>query len=384
MTNHEQHNEFESVLELLSEQGFDGMREAMETLLNETMKLQRSVHLNASPHQRTEGRKGYANGFKDKQVNTRLGQLSLNVPQTRGTDFYPDALEKGIRSERALKLALAEMYVQGVSTRKVAKITEELCGTQLSSMQVSRATQALDESLTAWRKRPLGATPYVFLDAQYQKVRHGGRVIDCALLIALGVTESGHRQVLGCSVSLSEHEVHWREFLVQLQERGLCGIRLFISDAHEGLKAARRAVFPSVPWQRCQFHLQQNAQKYIPRQAMKREVANDIRGIFNASDEPAAKEQLRLFIKKHETKAPELTRWAETALPEGFTVFDLPETHRRKTRTSNVLERLNREIKRRTRVASLFPNDASCLRLASAVLMEISEEWETGRIHINL
>lgn len=384
MTNHEQHNEFESVLELLSEQGFDGMREAMETLLNETMKLQRCVHLNAAPHQRTEGRKGYANGFKDKQVNTRLGQLSLNVPQTRGTDFYPDALEKGIRSERALKLALAEMYVQGVSTRKVAKITEELCGTQLSSMQVSRATQALDESLRAWRTRPLGTTPYVFLDAQYQKVRHGGRVIDCALLIALGVTESGHRQVLGCSVSLSEHEVHWREFLVKLQERGLCGIRLFISDAHEGLKAARRAVFPSVPWQRCQFHLQQNAQKYIPRQTMKREVANDIRGIFNASDEPAAKEQLRLFIKKHEAKAPELTRWAETALPEGFAVFDLPEAHRRKTRTSNVLERLNREIKRRTRVASLFPNDASCLRLASAVLMEISEEWETGRIHINL
>ena len=230
MTNHEQHNEFESVLELLSEQGFDGMREAMETLLNETMKLQRSVHLNAAPHQRTEDRKGYANGFKGKQVHTRLGKLSLNVPQTRGTDFYPDALEKGIRSERALKLALAEMYVQGVSTRKVAKITEELCGTQLSSMQVSRATQALDESLTAWRKRPLGATPYVFLDAQYQKVRHGGRVIDCALLIALGVTESGHRQVLGCSVSLSEHEVHWREFLVKLQERGLCGIRLFISD----------------------------------------------------------------------------------------------------------------------------------------------------------
>lgn len=384
MTNQVQNNEFENVLELLSEHGFDGMKNAMETLLNEAMKIERSEHLGAGLHERSDNRIGYANGFKSKKVKTRLGELSLQVPQTRGTEFYPGALEKGIRSERALKLALAEMYVQGVSTRKVARITEELCGLELSSMQVSRAAQALDESLEAWRNRPLGVTPYVFLDAQYQKVRHGGRVIDCAVLIALGVTETGHRQVLGCSVSLSESEVHWREFLVGLQERGLCGVKLFVSDAHEGLKAARGAVFPAIPWQRCQFHLQQNAQSYVPRQSMRREVANDIRGIFNASDEAAATEQLRLFLKKYESTAPKLAQWAETALMEGFTVFDLPDSHRRKTRTSNVLERLNKEIKRRTRVASLFPNEASCLRLASAVLMEISEEWETGRIHINL
>lgn len=384
MTNQVQDSQFESVLELLSESGFDGMREAMETLFNEAMKIERAAHLGANLHERSDTRRGHANGYKSKRVSTRLGELALKVPQTRDTDFYPASLEKGIRSERALKLALAEMYVQGVSTRRVAKITEQMCGLELSSMQVSRAAQALDDELSAWRERPLGRTPYVFLDAQYQKVRHAGRVIDCALLIALGVTESGHRQVLGCSVALSEHEVHWREFMSRLQGRGLSGVQLFISDAHEGLKAARAAVYPSVPWQRCQFHLQQNAQKYVPRQSMKREVANDIKGIFNASDDATARELLRLLIVKYRERAPKLATWAEAALPEGFTVFDLPEGHRRKTRTSNVLERLNKEVKRRTKVAGLFPNEDSCLRLASAVVMEISEEWEAGRVHIKM
>jgi transposase-like protein len=384
MTDHVQDSQFDNILELLSEHGFDGMKEAMETLFNEAMKIERSVHLGAGLHERSDARAGYANGYKNKQVKTRVGELSLKVPQTRDTDFYPASLEKGIRSERALKLALAEMYVQGVSTRKVAKITEQMCGLELSSMQVSRAAKALDEQLSAWRNRPLGNTPYVFLDAQYQKVRHAGRVIDCALLIALGVTETGHRQVLGCSVALSEHEVHWRDFLTELQRRGLTGTTLFISDAHEGLKAARAAVFPSVPWQRCQFHLQQNASKYVPRQSMRREVANDIKGIFTASDDAGARELLRLFVVKYTETAPKLAAWAETALPEGFSIFDLPEGHRRKTRTSNVLERLNKEVKRRTKVAGLFPNEDSCLRLASAVLMEISEEWEAGRVHITM
>ena len=318
MTDHVQDSQFDNILELLSEHGFDGMKEAMETLFNEAMKIERSVHLGAGLHERSDARAGYANGYKNKQVKTRVGELSLKVPQTRDTDFYPASLEKGIRSERALKLALAEMYVQGVSTRKVAKITEQMCGLELSSMQVSRAAKALDEQLSAWRNRPLGNTPYVFLDAQYQKVRHAGRVIDCALLIALGVTETGHRQVLGCSVALSEHEVHWRDFLTELQRRGLTGTTLFISDAHEGLKAARAAVFPSVPWQRCQFHLQQNASKYVPRQSMRREVANDIKGIFTASDDAGARELQCLFVVKYTEHAKS---WRNQMLraPEGET-----------------------------------------------------------------
>jgi len=372
------------VLELLVAEGFEGMADAMSIMLNEAMRLDRSRHLGAGLWERAEARQGYANGYKPKQVQSRVGKLSLQVPQTRDTDFYPASLERGIRSERALKLALAEMYVQGVSTRKVAKITEELCGFEISSTQVSRATAMLDEQLITWRERPLGSFPYVVLDARYEKVRHGGQVIDCAVLVALGVDMAGKRQVLGCSVSLSEQEQHWRAFLSGLKDRGLHGIEFFVSDAHEGLKAARKAVFPSVPWQRCQFHLQQNAQGYVPHHSMKKAVAADIRAIFNAPNEEEAKRLLEHFIQCYESTAPKLAEWAESALPEGFSVFKLPQQHRTRLRTSNSLERLNKEIKRRTRVATIFPNEASCLRLVTAVVMEISDEWETGRVYLTM
>ncbi len=219
--------------------------------------------LGAAPHERTEERTGHANGFKGKTLNTGIGQITLAVPQVRevngqGGGFYPQSLERGTRSERALKLALAEMYVQGVSTRKVAAITEQLCGFAVSSGQVSQAAQQLDETLEAWLKRPLAACPYVYLDARYERVRQAGLVQKAAVLIAVGVDAAGKRSVLGVSVALSEHEVHWREFLQSLVARGLCGVRLVVSDAHEGLKAARLAVFGGVPWQRCQFHLHPN------------------------------------------------------------------------------------------------------------------------------
>ena len=192
-----------------------------------------------------------------------------------------------MRSERALKCAIAEMYVKGVSTRKVTAVMSELCGLEVSSTQVSRATRLLDEELNEWRNRPLGEVPYVFLDARYEKVRHGGAVVSCAVLMAFGVDESGRRTVLGVSVSLSEAEVHWRDFFASLQARGLSGVRLLISDDHAGLKAAREARFPGLPWQRCQFHLQQNAGHYVPRLEMRREVATDLRAIFESTDRRA-------------------------------------------------------------------------------------------------
>jgi len=384
MTYQLQDNQFSDVCELLNQHGFEGMKEAMRVLINEAMRIERQVHLGALPFERSESRQGYANGFKPKSVITRLGKLDLQVPQTRGTQFYPNALERGIRSERALKLAIAEMYVQGVSTRKMARITEELIGAEVSSMQVSRAAQELDEVLSAWRNRQLSETPYLILDARYEKVRHGGRVIECAVLVAVGISTSGHRSVLGCSVSLSEAEVHWRDFMSSLLTRGLTGVRQIVSDDHAGLKAARRAVFPSVPWQRCQFHLQQNAQSYVPQQAMKTQVANEIRGIFQATDEAAATVLLKQFVTRYEGSAPVLSRWAETNLPEGLSVMGLPQNHRRFLRTTNMLERQNKEIKRRTRVATLFPNTESCLRLVSAVLMEVSEGWETGRKYLTM
>jgi transposase-like protein len=330
VTCEEESNVLGDVAKMLCERGFDGLASALEVLLNEVMVLERADYLGAQPYQRSAQRRGHANGFKAKQFKTRVGELNLSIPQTRDGEFYPSALEKGLRCERALKLALAEMYVQGVSTRKLAHVTEELCGLHLSSMQVSRAAKILDDELERWRTRALGLYPYVYLDARYEKVRHGGTVVDCAVLVAMGVDEHGKRDLLGCSVSLSEAEVHWRTFLQTLVSRGLHGVRLIISDAHEGLKAARAAVFCGVPWQRCQFHLHQNAQSYVPRQEMKSEVAQALRAIFNAPNDQEAARLLRIFIAKYQKNAPKLAAWAEENIPQGLVVFQLPAAHQRR------------------------------------------------------
>lgn len=384
MTCPEENSTFYDVLKLLTADGFNGLGEAVRRLINEAMRLERQNYLGVGPYERGDDRQGYANGYKPKTVKTRLGELMFAIPQVRDSGFYPSSLEKGIRSERALKQALAEMYVQGVSTRKVAQITEQLCGFEVTSSQVSRAAQELDSVLEQWRNRPLGAYPYVYLDARYEKVRNNGAVVSSAVLVAIGVSETGTRQILGTSVALSEQEAHWRDFLKSLQSRGLHGVQLFISDAHEGIKAALRAVFPSVPWQRCQFHLQQNAQSYVPKQEMKKKVSADIRSIFNAPTEDEAKRHLSQLLDKYAKSAPRLVAWAEENIPEGLTVLQFPSEHWRRIRTSNVLERVNKEIRRRTRVVSIFPNDASCLRLVSAVLMEISEDWETGKVYLTM
>jgi transposase-like protein len=370
------------VVQLLAENGFDGMAQAIQLLLNECMKIERQQALGVGPYERNEARHGQANGFKPKTVKTRIGPIELAVPQVRGAKFYPQVLERGTRSERALCLALAEMYVQGVSTRKVSKITEELCGCEISSSDVSRATALLDKEFEQWRTRPLGLFKYLILDARYEKVRHGGRVIDCAVLTAIGVDAEGHRSILGTSVSLSEAEVHWREFLKSLLTRGLHGVELICSDAHTGLKEARRACFHGVPWQRCQFHLMHNALSHVPRQEMKREVMDDLKSVFDSADQSTAEAQLKRVVHKYQKTAPKLAAWMEENIPEGLTVFALPPSHRRRLRTTNVLERLNRELKRRTRVATLFPNEASLLRLVTGVLMEISDEWETTKRYV--
>lgn len=375
---------FSSLAEVLSERGLEGLGSAVEILINEAMRIERARHLNAGAYERTESRNGYSNGFKPKQLNTRLGTLNLQVPQVRESNFYPSFLERGLRSERALSLSLAEMYVQGVSTRKVSAIIEEMCGFEVTSMDVSRAAKLLDEEFEQWRKRPLGQYIYLMLDARYEKVRQGGSVVDSAVLVAYGIDTKGMRHVLGVSVSLSEAEVHWRAFLESLVSRGLHGLRLITSDAHSGLKAALRAVFPSVPWQRCQFHLQQNAQAYVPKQSMKKEVAEDIRIIFNTPNREEAERQLKLTIIKYEKTAPQLSQWMENAIPEGLTIFHFKNSHRRRLRTSNLAERVNREIKRRTKIASIFPNAASCERLVTGVLIEISEDWESGKVYLSM
>lgn len=372
------------LLELACQEGLAGMPRAIAILLNEAMKIERSQALGALPYQRTSERTGHANGFKDKTLATRLGPITFQVPQARGIAFYPSALEKGVRSERALKLAIAEMYVQGVSTRKVTAVMQELCGLEVTSTDVSRAAELLDAELDAWRKRPLGLIQTLFFDARYEKVRHGGSVVSGAVLIACGIGPDGKRTVLGVSVSLSEAEVHWREFMASLQDRGLHGVELIVSDDHAGLKAARIARFANVPWQRCQFHLQQNAQAYVPKQHLKKQVAADLRSIFTARDKTEALRLLDLAVKRYADEAPRLAQWIEHNVPEGLTVLDRPAAQRPRLRTTNMLERTNKEILRRTRVATLFPNEASLLRLVTAVLVEIDEEWTTGKVYLNL
>jgi transposase-like protein len=381
-----EHHPLDAAFAVLLANGLDGAGEALRILVNEASKIERNHFLNAQPHERTAERTGYANGFKPKTMMTRVGELTFDVPQVRGGGFYPSALEKGTRTEQALNIALAEMYVQGVSTRKVTDILVKLLGPEvsISSTQVSRAAEQLDAGLAAWRERPLDETPYLFLDARYERVREGGRLVDCAVLVATGITKDGHRRVLGVSVALSEAETHWRTFLDSLIRRGLKGVKLIVSDAHAGLNAARRATLPSVPWQRCQFHLQQNAQAYVTRLDQRKPVAQRIRAIFNAPDRAEAERLMKQSIEFWATESPKLAQWAEENLPDGFAVFDLPHGQRIRLRTTNGLERINREIKRRTRVASIFPNTASCLRLVSALLAECDEDWMTGKIYLNL
>ncbi len=375
-------DEFREMLNLLIDHGFEGMAQAMRLLLNEAMKIERSQVLGAQPYQRTQERRGWANGFKRKTVQTRVGALELAVPQTRGVDFYPSSLERGTRSERSLKLAVAEMYLQGVSTRKVTAVMEQLCGREVTSMQVSRAVQALDDELTKWRARSLSEIHYLLLDARYEKVRVNGTVVSCSLLIAVGIGPDGHRTILGVSVSLSEAEVHWREFLASLQARGMHGVRLITSDDHAGLRAALQARFTGVPWQRCQFHLAKNLFDHLPPNVPQDQASADLRAVFHAPNRGEAERLLGLMVQKYAPAAPKLAAWLEINVPEGLTVFNFPAEHRRRLRTNNGLERLNREIKRRTRVASIFPNEASLLRLATAVLMETDDEWQTEKRYL--
>ncbi len=367
------------LVEEVSQQGLEILPELIRVIINMAMQAEQQQHLKAAPYQHTEERQGHANGYKPKTVHTRVGDITFSIPQVREGGFYPSALEKGLRSERALLLALAEMYVQGVSTRKVKAITEKLCGVDLSSGQVSHAAALLDTDLEKWRNRPLGEYPYLFLDAHYEQVREDGEVRNLAILTAVGVNQGGKREILGLSVSLSEHEVHWRAFLESLKARGLGGVQLIISDDHAGLRAARLAVFGGLPWQRCQFHLQQNAQAYVPRKDMQAAVAEDIRTIFNAPDRAAAEAYLAKAVEKYRKTASRLAEWMAANIPEGLTIFSFPAIHRRLIRTTNGVERLHREVRRRTRVVSIFPNQAACLRLVSAVLNEISDEWISGR-----
>lgn len=371
-------------LSSLSQDGLINLSPVLEKLMNELMKLEREQVVGASHYERTDDRKGYCNGFKNKTLATRSGKLELKVPQTRGISFYPQCLERGERSERALKLAVAEMYFSGVSTRRVKQITEELCGMEISSTQVSRLASLLDDELEKFRKRALEEMPIIYLDAHYEKVRHEGQVRSLAILKGIGINREGKREVLGVSCSLSEAEIHWRNFIEDMLSRGLKGIQLIVSDDHKGLKAALRSSLPSVPWQRCVFHLCQNAQHHSPSITMRGEIAQAVKDIYQAVDLTEARGRMKETVARYEGRAKKFCDWLEDNFEEGLAFYKFPRAMWRKIRTVNMVENLNKEVRRRTNVVRVFPNESSALRLISAVLADKHEDWASERIYLKV
>ncbi|MDP1924953.1 MAG: IS256 family transposase [Polaromonas sp.] len=369
----------EAALEHLIANGPGDIATMFARVFELAMQLERERFLGAELYTRTAERRGYANGYKPKRIDTPAGTVSVQVPKTAGHEgepFYPQSLERGRRSVRAVMLAVAEMYIKGVSTREVESVMREFGIESLSSSQVSRAARLLDEELNAWRNRPLGEIKYLILDARYEKMRHGGVVRDAAVLSAIGVGPDERRRVLGVSVALSEAEVHWREFLESLVARGLRGVEFIVSDDHAGLRAARRAVLGGATWQRCQFHLAQNAIHHSPNVDIRRRIGAELRTVWNADTIAKAQAALGELVASYRSAAPKLADWLEKNIPEGLAVLTLPDHHRRRLRTSNPIERaVQQELKRRTVKVRVFPGDDSLLRLVSAILVEIDEKW---------
>ena len=368
-----------ALMEHLIEHGAESMGTVFAQVFDLAMQIERERFLGAQLYERNPDRQGYANGYKPKRIDTPAGTVTVNVPKTAGHDaepFYPQSLERGRRSVRAVMLAVAEMYIKGVSTREAEAVMREFGIESLSSSQVSRAAKLLDDELAAWRTRPLGETNYLILDARYEKMRHGGVVRDAAVLSAIGIGPDERRRILGVSIALSEAEVHWRAFLESLQRRGMCGVEYVVCDDHTGLRVARKAVLGGAKWQRCQFHLAHNAIHHAPNIAIRKRIGTELRAVWNANTLAAAETVLADLVSSYRETAPKLAGWLEKNIPEGLTVFSLPDHHRRRMRTSNPMERaVQQELKRRTQKVRVFPNQASLDRLVSAVLVESDDKW---------
>jgi putative transposase len=355
------------------------VQEAVQAVLE----LEMEECLQAGKHERTDQRLGYRSGYYRRRLITRVGTILLRVPQDRAGHFSTQVFEQYQRSEKALVAALAQMYVQGVSTRKVAAITEELCGHEFSASSISAITARLDAQLEEFSRRALTeAFPYVILDARYERVREGGVIVSRAILVALGIDWEGRRQVLAVEYANRESQSSWKEFLVQLKERGLQGVQFVVSDDHPGLKAAIREVLPGVWWQRCYVHFLRNALDYLPRKADD-DCLQELRWMYERRDVEEARRDLRQWLEKWGGKYPKLCAWVEANIEETWTFYRLPLAHHKHLKSTNLLERFNQEIKRRTLVVRIFPNEASCLRLVRAITAEQHEEWMEGSRYLN-
>jgi putative transposase len=357
----------------------------LESVLNQVLEAQVTDQLRAAPYERTEERQGYRNGYRPRQLTTRVGTLTLRVPQVREGTFSTELFARYQRSEQALILTLMEMVVNGVSTRKVARVTEELCGMGFAKSTVSDLCQRLDPVVQAWNERDLSASPFPFVlaDALVLKVREGGHVRAVAALLATGVNAAGYREILGVQLGDSESERSWKDFFVWLKARGLSGVDLVVSDHHGGLVNVIRVQFQGATWQRCQTHLAANIADATPK-ALHEEVHACVRTIFEAPDPETARLLLAKFIADFEGRAPAAVATLERGFDDATAVLALPAPSRKRLRTTNGVERLNEEIRRRERVIRIFPNRASALRLVGALLMEQDETWTTGKRYLDM
>jgi transposase-like protein len=362
-----------------------GMKTLMETILNQLLQAQAKEQLQAAPYERKANRTDYRNGTYPRQLTTRVGRLQLHVPRLRNGHFSTQLFQRYQRSERALILALMEMVVDGVSTRRVSQITETLCGTAFSASTVSDLCGQLDPLVQAWNNRSLKAHayPFLFVDAVYTKVRENGRIRSKGVMMAYGINDAGYRNILGLKVGDSESEAAWRDYFRWLKARGLHGVDILTSDDHGGLVAAVTQTFQNVSWQRCQAHFLRNVRERLGKN-QKRPIGERVREILHAPNTQVAKELLDAFSADYEQQLPTITQLVENAYPDVTAVLPLPETYRRRVRTTNGLERLNEEFRRRERVIRIFPNVDSVVRLMGALLMELDEQWSSGRRYLNM
>lgn len=362
----------------------DLMKSLMKEALQEVLEAEMTELLGAGPHEREEGRRGYRAGHYERGLVTRIGKLELRVPRDRNGQFQTALFERYQRSEKAFVAALAEMYVQGVSTRKVKIITEELCGHGFSASSISAINKSLDEALTAFAERRLDEPyPYLILDARYEKVREGGVIRSQAVLIAIGIHEGGRREVLAVDVASRESQSSWKDFRVRLKDRGLHGVEFVVSDDHAGLKKAITEVLTEAAWQRCYVHFLRNALDYLPRKADD-DCLQELRWLYDRRDLSEAQRDLAAWLAKWSTKYPKLTNWVEDHIGETLTFYRLPRAHHKHLKSTNMLERLNEEIKRRTRVVRIFPHTESCLRLVRALCVETHEMWLEDNRYLNM
>lgn len=380
MTHEKKDKGIREIYQAVKEMGGDGFRDMLRVTLQGVMEEELTALLGAEVYERTEGRGGYRNGYKPRVLNTRVGRMELQVPKDREGRFQTEIFERYQRSEKALTLAIAEAYVQGVSTRKVKKITEKLCGLEISKSQVSRLAEQLDMEVKKWRKRWLEKEyRYLVVDARYEHIRKEGEVKSCGELVVVGISEEGYREILGVWGADSESENSWTEVFRDLKERGLRGVKYVVSDDHSGLKAAIDRCFQGVVWQRCQAHFARNVLSLVSGKKDKALVAQMLKEITESPDRETALEHLRVAVEKLAPTHRKVSEYLDANGEEILGVYALPEGHRKRMRTTNMLERYNRELKRRTREVGIFPNMWSCIRLIGSMALETNEEWMEKR-----